>query len=102
MILIFQGIGNGIPLGAVVTTPEIASVLTRRSYLNTFGGNPVCTSAGHAVLKVIEKERLQENARVVGTHLKKRLATLMDKYDCRSLALIRVKLFFFRNFHLTC
>ncbi|KAK8631317.1 hypothetical protein V6N13_080071 [Hibiscus sabdariffa] len=37
------GIGNGIPLGAVVTTPEIAEVLIRRSYFNTFGGNPVCT-----------------------------------------------------------
>ncbi|MCI62831.1 alanine-glyoxylate aminotransferase-like protein, partial [Trifolium medium] len=60
------GIGNGIPLGAVVTTPEIAKVLTRRSYFNTFGGNPVCTAAGLAVLKVIEKEKLQENAFVVG------------------------------------
>lgn len=76
-----KGIGNGIPLGAVVTTPEIASVLTRRSYFNTFGGNPVCTAAGHAVLRVIEKEKLQENAHVVGTHLKKRLTALMDKFD---------------------
>lgn len=81
--MISQGIGNGIPLGAVVTTPEIASVLTRRSYFNTFGGNPVCTAAGHAVLRVIEKEKLQENAHVVGTHLKKRLTALMDKFDCR-------------------
>ncbi|KAK8976919.1 hypothetical protein V6N11_019593 [Hibiscus sabdariffa] len=46
-------IGNGIPLGAVVTTPEIAEVLTRRSYFNTFGGNPVCTAAGLAVPKII-------------------------------------------------
>ncbi|RWV85041.1 hypothetical protein GW17_00053203, partial [Ensete ventricosum] len=55
------GIGNGIPIGAVVTTPEIAQVLTQRSYFNTFGGNPVCTAAGHAVLKVIEK-----NVAVIG------------------------------------
>lgn len=76
-----QGIGNGTPLGAVVTTPEIAKVLTRSSYFNTFGGNPVCTAAGLAVLKVIEKEKLQENAHVVGTYLKDRLTALKDKHD---------------------
>ncbi|GKG46714.1 alanine--glyoxylate aminotransferase 2 homolog 3, mitochondrial-like protein, partial [Tanacetum coccineum] len=68
-----KGIGNGMPLGAVVTTPEIAKVLTRRNYFNTFGGNPVSTAAGLAVLKVIESEKLQENAHVVGTYLKERL-----------------------------
>ncbi|XP_045817364.1 alanine--glyoxylate aminotransferase 2 homolog 3, mitochondrial-like [Trifolium pratense] len=75
------GIGNGIPLGAVVTTTEIAKVLTRRSYFNTFGGNAVCTAAGLAVLKVIEKEKLQENAFVVGSHLKERHKALKDKYE---------------------
>lgn len=78
-----QGIGNGIPLGAVVTTPEIAEVLTRRSYFNTFGGNPVCTAAGLAVLKVIEKEKLQENALVVGSYLKQRLIELREKYESK-------------------
>lgn len=76
-----QGIGNGIPLGAVITTPEIAKVLTYRSYFNTFGGNPVCTAAGHAVLKVIEKEQLQQNALTVGSYLKDRLISLKDKYE---------------------
>ncbi|KAJ9694111.1 hypothetical protein PVL29_009883 [Vitis rotundifolia] len=81
IVTMAKGIGNGIPLGAVVTTPEIAEVLTRRNYFNTFGGNPVCTSAGHAVLKVIEKEKLQENANVVGSYLKERLLSLKDKYE---------------------
>lgn len=81
-----QGIGSGIPLGAVVTTPEIADVLTRRSYFNTFGGNPVCTAAGLAVLKVTEKERLQENARAVGSHFKERLLSLKDKYVRKKLS----------------
>jgi hypothetical protein len=78
-----QGIGNGIPLGAVVTTPEIAKVLTCRSYFNTFGGNPVCTAAGLAVLRVIEKEKLQENAHVVGSYLKDRLTVLKNKYESK-------------------
>lgn len=76
-----QSIGNGIPLGAVVTTPKIAEVLTRRSYFNTFGGNPVCTAAGLAVLRVIEKENLQENALLVGSYLKDRLMALKNKYE---------------------
>ncbi|KAK4478406.1 hypothetical protein RD792_013875 [Penstemon davidsonii] len=75
------GIGNGIPLGAVVTTPKIAEVLTRRSYFNTFGGNPVCTAAGLAVLKVIERENLQENAHAVGSYLKERLNALKAKHE---------------------
>ncbi|PSS32733.1 Alanine--glyoxylate aminotransferase 2 3 like [Actinidia chinensis var. chinensis] len=81
IVTMAKGIGNGIPLGAVVTTPEIAQVLTRRSYFNTFGGNPVCTAAGHAVLRVIERENLQENAHVVGSYLKERLTDLKDKHE---------------------
>ena len=67
----------------MVTTPEIANVLTRRNYFNTFGGNPVCTAAGHAVLKVIERENLQENAHVVGSYLKERLTALKDKHESK-------------------
>ncbi|MED6173734.1 hypothetical protein PIB30_062421 [Stylosanthes scabra] len=81
IVTVAKGIGNGIPLGAVVTTPEIAKALTKRNYFNTFGGNPVCTAAGLAVLRVIEKEKLQENAFEVGTHLKERLNSLKDKYE---------------------
>ncbi|RWW65205.1 hypothetical protein BHE74_00027495 [Ensete ventricosum] len=76
-----QGIGNGIPLGAVVTTPEIAQVLTRRNYFNTFGGNPVCTAGGLAVLRVLEKEKLQHNALLVGSYLKDRLKALQEKHE---------------------
>ncbi|KAL0922961.1 hypothetical protein M5K25_006996 [Dendrobium thyrsiflorum] len=81
IVTMAKGIGNGIPIGAVVTTPEIAEVLTRANYFNTFGGNPVCTAAGHAVLRVIEKEKLQENASVVGSYLKDRLKKLQEKHE---------------------
>lgn len=52
VVTMAKGIGNGLPLAAVVTTPEIASVLTQKLHLNTFGGNPVSCAAGRAVLKV--------------------------------------------------
>lgn len=67
-----------------MTTPKVAEVLTRRSYFNTFGGNPVCTAAGLAVLQVIERENLQENAHVVGSYLKERLNALKDKHESNS------------------
>ncbi|CAN6295174.1 unnamed protein product [Urochloa humidicola] len=81
IVTMAKGIGNGIPLGAVVTTPEIAQVLTRRCYFNTFGGNPLCTAGGLAVLKVLEREKLQENAFVVGSYLKDRLRGLQEKHE---------------------
>jgi alanine-glyoxylate transaminase / (R)-3-amino-2-methylpropionate-pyruvate transaminase len=59
IVTMAKGIGNGLPLAAVVTTPEIASVLTQRLHLNTFGGNPVSCAAGRAVLKVRLKFRIR-------------------------------------------
>ncbi|KAF9603970.1 hypothetical protein IFM89_039324 [Coptis chinensis] len=44
IVTMAKGIGNGLPLGAVVTTPEIANVLAQKILFNTFGGNPVCSA----------------------------------------------------------
>ena len=75
-------IGNGHPLGAVVTTPEIAaSFATGMEYFNTFGGNPVSCAIGLAVLDVIARERLQERALATGQHLLSGLAALMDRHE---------------------
>lgn len=81
IITMAKGIGNGVPLGAVITTSEIAEVLTSHGYLNTFGGNPVSTAGGLAVLKVIENEKLQQNALTVGTYLKNQLLALKEKHQ---------------------
>jgi 4-aminobutyrate aminotransferase-like enzyme len=63
-------IGNGHPLGAVVTTPAIAASFDNgMEYFNTFGGNPVSCAIGLAVLDVIADEGLQSHALAVGTHL---------------------------------
>jgi 4-aminobutyrate aminotransferase-like enzyme len=70
-------IGNGHPLAAVVTTPEIAaSFANGMEYFNTFGGNAVSCAIGLAVLDVIEDEELQERARRVGARLKAGLEQL--------------------------
>ncbi len=80
IVTMAKGIGNGVPLAAVTTRREIAEALTQRIHFNTYGGNPVCMAAGLAVLDVIEEDGLQENARVVGNHLRRGLETLAQRH----------------------
>jgi 4-aminobutyrate aminotransferase-like enzyme len=75
-------IGNGHPLGAVVTTRAIADAFANgMEYFNTFGGNPVSAAIGLAVLDVIEEERLQEHARVTGERLLAGLRDLQTRHE---------------------
>src|SRR5699024_4868506 len=68
IVTLGKPIGNGYPMAAVITTPEIAaSFANGMEYFNTFGGNPVSCAIGLAVLDVIQDQRLQDNARDVGT-----------------------------------
>jgi len=76
-----KGIGNGLPLGAVVTTPEIAKTLASKLHFNTFGGNPMVMAGARAVLRVIDDDRLQANSRDVGAHLMDGLRKLQAKHD---------------------
>jgi alanine-glyoxylate transaminase / (R)-3-amino-2-methylpropionate-pyruvate transaminase len=80
IITMAKGIGNGAPLGAMTTTPEISQVLTRRIHFNTFGGNPITMTQGLATLEVIDAEGIQENALRVGDYLKEGLIDLQNKH----------------------
>jgi len=87
-----KSIGNGHPLGAVVTTLEIAESFNNgMEYFNTFGGNPVSCAIGLAVLDVVERENLQKRAFEVGELLKARLRNLQSRHpllgDVRGLGL---------------
>ena len=87
IVTLGKPIGNGHPLGAVVTTPEIAaSFVTGMEYFNTFGGNPVSAEIGLAVLDVIADERLQANALAMGERLLSGLRRL-DFADVRGRGL---------------
>jgi alanine-glyoxylate transaminase/(R)-3-amino-2-methylpropionate-pyruvate transaminase len=81
IVTLAKGIGNGCPLAAVVTTPQIASVLARRIHFNTFGGNPVVCAQGKAVLEVIEKEKLQAKALAIGNYIVSGLEKLGWKHN---------------------
>ena len=81
IVTLAKGIGNGVPLAAVVTTPDIAQPLANRIHFNTFGGNPVSCAIGKAVLEVIDREKLQENSLEMGNRLIGGLKELMSKHD---------------------
>ena len=80
IVTMAKGIGNGAPLGAVVTTPKIAQSLMGKVHFNTFGGNPVVSAIGKAVLEVIEKENLQANSLQIGNYILAGLNKLKEKY----------------------
>lgn len=81
IVTLAKGIGNGVPLAAVVTTPEIAKAFTQKIHFNTFAGNPVSCAAGKAVLETIEREKIQANCNTVGSYLLKSLRQLQIKYE---------------------
>jgi 4-aminobutyrate aminotransferase-like enzyme len=82
IVTLGKPIGNGHPMGAVVTTPEIAaSFVTGMEYFNTFAGNPVSCAIALAVLDVIAEEALQDNARRVGDFLLDGLRQLQQRFE---------------------
>jgi 4-aminobutyrate aminotransferase-like enzyme len=82
VVTLGKPMANGHPVSGVVARAELATEFARRvMYFNTFGGNPVSCAAAEAVLDVLEKERLQENARVVGDYALGGLRRLMSKHD---------------------
>lgn len=81
IITVAKGMGNGHPLGAVITTRAIADALEREGYFfSSSGGSPVSCAIGMTVLDIMEDEALQDNARVVGDHLKSRLESLCQRH----------------------
>ncbi|XP_022618585.1 alanine--glyoxylate aminotransferase 2, mitochondrial-like [Seriola dumerili] len=81
MVTMAKGIGNGFPIGAVVTTPEIASSFVKAFHFNTFGGNAMACAVGSSVLDTIKEDGTQQNSLHVGTYLMTELAKLRDKYE---------------------
>ena len=80
IVVLGKPIGNGYPIGAVVTTPEIATSFDNgMEFFSTFGGSTVSCAIGLAVLDVVEDERLQAHAETVGEYLLTRLRPLVDR-----------------------
>lgn len=81
VITIAKAMGNGHPLGAVLTTRAIADAFAAEgSLFSSAGGSPVSCVVGTTVLDIMRDEGLVENARVVGGHLKARLEDLARRH----------------------
>lgn len=81
IITIAKGMGNGHPLGAVITSRRIAEALEHQGYFfSSSGGSPVSCVVGMEVLDIVRDQQLQENALLVGNHLKARLEGLMPQF----------------------
>lgn len=82
IVTLGKPMANGMPLGAVVTSPGIAAEFDRgMKYFNTFAGNPVCCAAGLAVLDVLERDQLQDRAADVGSYLLGQLHELQGRHE---------------------
>jgi alanine-glyoxylate transaminase/(R)-3-amino-2-methylpropionate-pyruvate transaminase len=74
-----KGIGNGFPIGAVVTRKGISDKV-KGVFFNTFGGGHIQCRVGMEVINTIKKEKLAENAEVVGNYLLTELKKLQQKH----------------------
>jgi len=76
-ITVAKGLGGGVPIGALVTFgPTVSALLTAGQHGSTFGGNPLATAAGLAVLDAIDRDGLLAHATSVGNHLADSVAAL--------------------------
>jgi 4-aminobutyrate aminotransferase-like enzyme len=75
-----KGMGNGVPIGWTIATPEIADKFPGLTFA-TFGGNPVSMAAGLAVVNFIEDNDLRTNCKIVGDYLHEKLCGLHERYE---------------------
>ena len=73
-----KGLGGGLPISAVTGRAEIMDAPNPGGLGGTYAGNPLGIAAAHAVLDVIEEEKLCDRANQLGARLKQRLASLRD------------------------
>jgi len=81
IVTMAKGIGNGFPLAAVVTTPEIAAVMGGALHFNTYGGNPLSCAVGSSVLDIIDEDNCQQVSHDIGTYFLHKLAEFRDEFE---------------------
>lgn len=75
-----KGLGNGVPVGAMLAKEELAAAFTPGTHGSTFGGNPLAMAAALAVLTAIEEEELLSHAVQMGEELQGHLERLAEQY----------------------
>ena len=80
IVTLAKGLGGGVPIGAFLTTDKIAGAFHAGDHGTTFGGNPLASAAGNAVLDILAGENLAANAAARGEYLMAELKKLQGKY----------------------
>ncbi len=75
-----KGLAGGVAIGAAVASERVAAGFVPGTHASTFGGNPLATAAGLAVLETILEEGVLENCRRVGRHLREGLETVASRH----------------------
>jgi acetylornithine aminotransferase len=75
-----KGLGNGLPIGAMLATEPVAAAFGPGSHATTFGGTPLVTTAAIEVLRVMDDQDILSHCRTVGAHFKARLDWLKKRY----------------------
>ncbi len=87
IIVMAKGMGNGFPIGAVVTHKKIAVPMAEKFMFHTYGANPTSCAAARAVLDVLQQDKIQQNAKKVGGVLYDKLLDLKERH--RSIGDVR-------------
>jgi acetylornithine aminotransferase/acetylornithine/N-succinyldiaminopimelate aminotransferase len=92
IISLAKALGGGVPIGAIMTSPEIAKTFTPGTHGTTFGGNPLACAAANAVIRTMKKDRLVERAADLGERWKAELRNIASDHpeviDVRGLGLM--------------
>lgn len=80
IVTLAKALGNGFPIGALLSTDRIAASFSPGTHASTFGGNPLAMAAGIATLSTILTEGVLENCVKMGTYLKEKLWELRKKH----------------------
>ena len=76
-----KGLGGGVPIGAMLARNEVFEGFERGSHATTFGGNPLASTAGLAVLNIMRDEGVLANAEAVGAYLQGEMNALAASLD---------------------
>ena len=92
IVVTAKGLGNGLPVAAVMVKREIAEAMTKKQFFNTYGGNPTMCASSLGVLETLKEDKVQENALIVGQEFYNVLKRLQKKYpiigDVRGMGLM--------------
>ena len=88
VITLAKGLGGGLPLGAMIALGKAADLFQPGDHGSTFGGNPVTTAAGLAVIKFIEAQEILSKVEKQGAHLMQELALIPGVKEVRGAGLL--------------